>query len=484
MTCGIYKIENVKNNKKYIGQSVNIEQRWQRHKYELNAQKHYNSYLQNAWNKYGENAFVFEIIEKCPRELLDNKERYWIQKNNSYENGYNLDNGGGGVLKYHQQYYRVIKKGIDENGIQRYQLIKDSYLQPIFTTIFKDEADKICIMLNDNEITENEAKNYMIQKNKKYRINQTTTQLRNLGVNYLINQSSKGYTQADICHLHNISHSTMRNFLKEEGITWKEVFSQGEQLKIQKFDKKNNIQQLLINGATNKQLCNKINCTRTNLNKYKEQNNIKKPHNVERKYTCRTNTGVQYLTLLKNGVWHYRKTYQNPNNIKRTNFNDIKQVIDKKGYAWNVCDKNKLKEAIEKSKLYHEITKNKKIGKKISKKRVYKRHKQKFAKKRALKVFRKMFKTKGNKIKKSSTGIYQVVFRKSENAWIFNKPDTNGVIQRQNLTDLEKEVKKQDYEWIIEDKNLLKCVQEEVDIYKKERKKPFLKRKKINFKFI
>ena len=45
--CGIYCIENINTNKKYIGQSVNINDRWSKHKNELRQNSHDNDYLQN-----------------------------------------------------------------------------------------------------------------------------------------------------------------------------------------------------------------------------------------------------------------------------------------------------------------------------------------------------------------------------------------------------------------------------------------------------
>ena len=58
-TIGIYCIENTINNKKYIGQSVEIENRWSKHRSELNKNKHDNDYLQKSWNKYGEKILNF-----------------------------------------------------------------------------------------------------------------------------------------------------------------------------------------------------------------------------------------------------------------------------------------------------------------------------------------------------------------------------------------------------------------------------------------
>ena len=71
---GIYCIENIITHKKYIGQSINIKDRWSKHKSELNHQTHDNDYLQKAWNKYGENNFKFYIIERCNFEDLNEKQ--------------------------------------------------------------------------------------------------------------------------------------------------------------------------------------------------------------------------------------------------------------------------------------------------------------------------------------------------------------------------------------------------------------------------
>lgn len=94
--CGIYKITNLKNNKCYIGQSTDIKTRWNNHKFELKSNTHCNPYLQNAFNKYGEDAFEFRILEKTLEENLDHAEEYWINYFDSTnpEKGYNLKYGG------------------------------------------------------------------------------------------------------------------------------------------------------------------------------------------------------------------------------------------------------------------------------------------------------------------------------------------------------------------------------------------------------
>lgn len=92
MKTGVYKIINLLNNKKYIGSSCNILQRFRQHKHKLSKNRHENSYLQNAWNKYGIEAFLFQIVEICSQDQLESREQFWIDKENTIDDkfGYNL----------------------------------------------------------------------------------------------------------------------------------------------------------------------------------------------------------------------------------------------------------------------------------------------------------------------------------------------------------------------------------------------------------
>lgn len=110
---GIYKITNKINNKCYIGQSKNISKRWRSHKsnaYNPN-EKSYNYPLYRAFRKYGLENFSFEILEECSIKDLNQKEKYYINKFNSFFNGYNLTLGGDGVGNeiYKEKIIGVIK---------------------------------------------------------------------------------------------------------------------------------------------------------------------------------------------------------------------------------------------------------------------------------------------------------------------------------------------------------------------------------------
>jgi group I intron endonuclease len=98
MTAGIYCIENLENGMKYIGMSSGIDSyRLFNHKSMLKRNVHHNTYLQNAYNKYGKNAFKFWIVEKCDKDNLPKREMFYIKEwNTKAPNGYNLTSGGDG----------------------------------------------------------------------------------------------------------------------------------------------------------------------------------------------------------------------------------------------------------------------------------------------------------------------------------------------------------------------------------------------------
>ena len=88
---GIYKITNPKG-KIYIGQSTNIEERWEKgHKYNSGSGKK----LKNSLNKYGWENHKKEILEECVVEHLSERETYWIEYYNSYKKGLNSTSKGG-----------------------------------------------------------------------------------------------------------------------------------------------------------------------------------------------------------------------------------------------------------------------------------------------------------------------------------------------------------------------------------------------------
>jgi group I intron endonuclease len=91
MARGIYKIINVINNKFYVGSAVDLKRRKTRHFSELRTGKHNNRHLQAAWGKYGEQAFVFVVVEELPADAdLLAAENIWLKEHVGKEYCYNL----------------------------------------------------------------------------------------------------------------------------------------------------------------------------------------------------------------------------------------------------------------------------------------------------------------------------------------------------------------------------------------------------------
>ena len=91
MARGIYKIINIVNNKFYVGSAVDLKRRKTRHFSELRTGKHNNRHLQAAWVKYGEQAFIFVVVEELPADAdLLAAENVWLKEHVGKDYCYNL----------------------------------------------------------------------------------------------------------------------------------------------------------------------------------------------------------------------------------------------------------------------------------------------------------------------------------------------------------------------------------------------------------
>lgn len=94
----IYKVTNLKNNKVYIGQTINsLEYRRNQHIKDCRRKNYYNNYFHNALIKYGFSAWKWEVLEECNSiEELNDREIYYTKLYDSVnkDKGYNLKNGG------------------------------------------------------------------------------------------------------------------------------------------------------------------------------------------------------------------------------------------------------------------------------------------------------------------------------------------------------------------------------------------------------
>jgi group I intron endonuclease len=115
MESGIYKIENIIEGKIYVGSAKNIKKRKKEHFNALKNNMHKNKHLQNAWNKYAENNFIFKIIENVEPNLLIIREQYYIDQYKSYDRniGYNIAPKAGntsGIIPSEETKEKIRKK--------------------------------------------------------------------------------------------------------------------------------------------------------------------------------------------------------------------------------------------------------------------------------------------------------------------------------------------------------------------------------------
>lgn len=121
---GVYRIVNNINGKLYIGSTGSkggFNKRWSYHLTDLRQNKHHSRHLQRAWNKYGEESFIFEIleiIEDFTKETLLIREQHYLDLYKSYDVnlGYNICKIAGsslGVKKTEEEKLRQseLKKG-------------------------------------------------------------------------------------------------------------------------------------------------------------------------------------------------------------------------------------------------------------------------------------------------------------------------------------------------------------------------------------
>lgn len=93
MKSGIYIITNIVTHKVYVGSAVNIKLRWNKHKHLLKENRHHSKHLQNSYNKYGTDNFIYGILEYCDDKLLlIGREQLWLNYFECYNHkyGYNV----------------------------------------------------------------------------------------------------------------------------------------------------------------------------------------------------------------------------------------------------------------------------------------------------------------------------------------------------------------------------------------------------------
>ena len=111
--CGIYCYRNKINNKKYVGQSVDLKAR----KRCFGREYRYSGRLfQNAVKKYGKENFEYSVLTHCKKEELNYFERFYISrlKTNDREKGYNLTSGGDSNFSRSEEWKKNMSDSWDD----------------------------------------------------------------------------------------------------------------------------------------------------------------------------------------------------------------------------------------------------------------------------------------------------------------------------------------------------------------------------------
>ena len=176
---GIYQIYNKITNKRYIGSSISIRRRWSQHLHALKHNIHHSKHLQNAWNKYGEDAFVFQCLEFCEPENLLSLEHDYITyyKTTNREYGYNTTEDVENALKMQDKDRIKISKALlgrkwTEEQRQKFIKSRTGKKQPkISETRKRQIKDGTVKLVKINEVSEEKQKiwkQHISESKKKY----------------------------------------------------------------------------------------------------------------------------------------------------------------------------------------------------------------------------------------------------------------------------------------------------------------------------
>ncbi len=85
LVCGVYGIYHERTKRRYVGSSIEVQKRLYLHLVQLRKGTHHCGYLQNVWNKYGEEEFSFVLLAKCRPQNLVRLEQTYIDKSSAYK---------------------------------------------------------------------------------------------------------------------------------------------------------------------------------------------------------------------------------------------------------------------------------------------------------------------------------------------------------------------------------------------------------------
>ena len=145
--------------------------------------------IKRAIHKYGKENFIIEEIEKCNQDLLNEREKYWIQFYDSYENGYNSTLGGQDCTKMS----KLIKK-----TIEIIELYNEGFSLREIANEYNVDHATIKLLLTKNNILLRDTRTYKLSKQERQAI------LENI---------NNGVTRKEVMKRYNISKSYLSQLI-------------------------------------------------------------------------------------------------------------------------------------------------------------------------------------------------------------------------------------------------------------------------------
>lgn len=223
LECGIYQIVSP-NNSFYIGMtSTSFDERWKNHLKTLRNGTHRCKGLQRAYNKYGENALSFEIIQvmtnKSQQEILE-AELFWWKKYKSWGiNVYNGEPTGTGSVKHTVDTKARIAKALRDKSV----LLKCTY--KACDIEFSGKNRKYCSTRCKNldviikcmkcELPFSSASG---KRKECYDCLKPSLQINSEIKDYIVKIYSDGLSLRQISHIVSASHITVRNILIDSNV--------------------------------------------------------------------------------------------------------------------------------------------------------------------------------------------------------------------------------------------------------------------------
>lgn len=202
----IYLITNSVNSKVYVGQTVqSLKRRFNGHCCYSKTDRSSNMHIKRAIHKYGRDKFNIQLLEECPIELLNDREKYWISFYNSYKEGYNLTLGGQNSNPFN---LHKLEDTIDIVKFKQY--IKES--KPLAREVAQHFGISKCSVynlikrLNDPELILN---SYNPRKGKS---------IKDIDERELIQLYNSGWSILDLVKRYKLEKSKISKFLKDRGI--------------------------------------------------------------------------------------------------------------------------------------------------------------------------------------------------------------------------------------------------------------------------